>query len=395
MAEAWLTIVGMGEDGVAGLGPRSQAALHAAEVIMGPPRHLNHVPETGAARILWPVPFADGLPMLANLRGRRVVVLASGDPFWFGAGAVIARQFEADEWVSLPGPACFALAASALGWPLDQTACLALHAAPMARLRPHLSPGMRLMATLRDGDAVADLCGYLAALGFGDSRVHIFERLGAEDARHSAGTARDLLGDFAHPVMAAIDVAGDGDTLTMASGQRDDIFDHDGQITKRPVRAITLSTLAPRPFEHLWDVGSGSGSIALEWLLAHPTTRATAFEVRPDRAQRIGANADRLGLSDRLTVIEGAAPEALPDTPRPDVIFVGGGLSQALIEAVTAIPSRLVVNAVTLEGEALLAHAHAAHGGDLMRIELSQSAPLGPKRGWSRAYPVVQWSLAQ
>ncbi|MEO0502523.1 MAG: precorrin-6Y C5,15-methyltransferase (decarboxylating) subunit CbiT, partial [Pseudomonadota bacterium] len=179
------------------------------------------------------------------------------------------------------------------------------------------------------------------------------------------------------------------------SGQSDDIFDTDGQITKRPVRAITLSSLAPKPHEHLWDIGSGSGSIALEWLLAHPTTRATAFEARADRAARISTNAQSLGLTHRLTVIEGNAPATLPQAKPADAVFVGGGLSQAMLDAVTTTSARIVINAVTLEGEALLAHAQTTYGGDLMRIALSHSAPLGPKRGWARSYPVVQWSLTR
>ncbi|MEL6887622.1 MAG: precorrin-6y C5,15-methyltransferase (decarboxylating) subunit CbiE [Pseudomonadota bacterium] len=395
MAEAWLTIVGMGEDGVAGLGRRSQAALAAAQVIMAPPRHLAHVPQGAAERIAWPVPYADGIAMLASLRGRRVVVLASGDPFWFGAGSVIARSFGRDEWHALPGPSCFSLAAAELGWALEATECIGLHAAPFTRLRPLLAPGIRIIATLRDGDAVADLCAYLRNAGFGDSTLTVLERLGAADTNTTSATANTLTGTFTHPLVAAIEVAGTGHALTAASGQTDDTFDNDGQITKRPVRAITLSTLAPKPHEHLWDIGSGSGSIALEWLLARPTTQATAFEARADRAARISTNADTLGLTHRLTVIEGDAPATIHQAKAADAIFIGGGLSQPLLDAVTATPARLVVNAVTLEGEALLAQAHATHGGDLMRIELSQSAPLGPKRGWARSYPVVQWSLAR
>ncbi len=385
----------MGEDGVAGLGARSQAALDAADVIMAPPRHLAHVPDGPAERVEWPVPFADGIALLASLRGQRVVVLASGDPFWFGAGSVIARSFGREEWRALPGPSCFALAAAELGWALENTICLGLHAAPLERLRPVLSPGVHVITTLRDGDAVTRLCSYLSKHGFGESAVTILERLGAGDTKVTTGTAQDLKGQFAHPLVAAIDVAGDGPALTVVSGQRDDLFASDGQITKRPVRAITLSTLAPHPGEHLWDVGGGSGSIALEWLLAHPSNRATAFEMRSDRAARILSNAETLGVGHRLHVIEGAAPDALAEAKVPDAVFVGGGLSQVLLDAVTSLPARIVANAVTLEGEALLAHAQASHGGTLMRIELSQSAPLGAKRGWSRSYPVVQWSLVR
>lgn len=373
----------------------------AADVIMAPQRHLDLVvnaPLTtsvpaGTDLIPWPVPFADGIAILASLRGQKVVVLASGDPFWFGAGSVIARSFGPTEWTAMPGISCFSLAAARLGWSLEKTTCLGLHAAPFARLRRQLAPGGRIIVTLRDGDAVHALAAYLCAQNFGDSTLHVLEHLGGPQGRLTSARASDISGTFDHPVCAAIDIAGHGKTLTAATGQRDDIFDSDGQITKRPVRAITLSTLAPKPGEHLWDIGGGSGSIALEWLLAHPTTLATTVEPRGDRAARIVENALTLGVEHRLTVIEHTAPEALDGLRRPDAIFVGGGLSQPVIDAALRQNTRLVVNAVTLEGEALLSAAHATHGGELMRIALSHVAPLGPKRGWSSAYPVVQWSL--
>ncbi len=389
-----MTIVGIGEDGVDGLTPSSQAALRRAEIIMGPPRHLAMVPQSAAQRIAWPVPFADGLSVLEGLRGQQVVVLASGDPFWFGAGSVIARQFDASEWTALPALSCFALAAAHLGWALDKTMCIGLHAAPFTRLRRDLAHGVKIIATLRDGEAVAGLATYLTSTGYGQSRLTVMEHLGGVAERITSSTAETITGAFEHPVCVAMHVAGDGRALPVATGLPDDTFDHDGQITKRPVRAITLSTLAPLPGAHLWDVGGGSGSIGLEWLLAHPTTTATSIEPRADRVERIRQNAANLGVGHRMTVIEGAAPEALTDLRAPDAVFVGGGLSHDLLQAVTALPSpRIVVNAVTLEGEALLAGFHAELGGDLMRIEISNATALGPKRGWSASYPVVQWSL--
>ena len=400
MSDPWLTIIGIGEDGVAGLSAASQAALAAADVIMGPQRHLDLVVNNplstsvpaGTDLVPWPVPFADGIAILASLRGQRVAVLASGDPFWFGAGSVIARSFGPDEWTAIPGPSCFSLSAARLGWPLENTTCLGLHAAPMARMRPHLAPGVRLIVTLRDGEAVPALGTYLDTQGFGDSMLHVMEHLGGPQDRLTHHRADAITGTFEHPVCVAIKVAGNGSALTSASGQADDTFQSDGQITKRPVRAITLSTLAPKPGEHLWDIGGGSGSIALEWLLAHPTTTATTVEPRADRAARIAQNALDLGLDHRLTVVEGAAPDALEGLKKPDAVFIGGGLSQPVLDAAVATAARIVVNAVTLEGEAMLSAAQATHGGELMRIALSTAAPLGPKRGWTSAYPVVQWS---
>ncbi|MEM8653128.1 MAG: precorrin-6y C5,15-methyltransferase (decarboxylating) subunit CbiE [Pseudomonadota bacterium] len=401
MSDPWLTIIGIGEDGVAGLSAASQAALAQAEVIMAPQRHLDLVvnaPLTtsvpaGTDLIPWPVPFADGIAILASLRGQKVVVLASGDPFWFGAGSVIARSFGPDEWTALPSVSCFSLAAACLGWPLETTTCLGLHAAPFARLRRHLAPGAKLLVTLRDGDAVQGLATYLTEHGFNDSTLHVMEHLGGPQDRLATLRADAASGSFEHPICAAIEVAGNGPTLTTATGQTDDTFQSDGQITKRPIRAITLSTLAPKPGENLWDIGGGSGSIGLEWVLSHPTTTATTIEPRADRAARIVANAETLGVDHRMSVVEGAAPEVLTGLKAPDAIFVGGGLSQEVIDAVIATPARTVVNAVTLEGEALLAAAQATHGGELMRIALSHTAPLGSKRGWQSSYPVVQWSL--
>ncbi|WP_370224695.1 precorrin-6y C5,15-methyltransferase (decarboxylating) subunit CbiE [Pararhodobacter marinus] len=391
----WLTILGLGEDGPKGLTDASRAALDAAEVVMGPPRHLSLLQDVTAERVEWPVPFADGVPLLLARRGRRVVMLASGDPFWFGAGTVVTQALAQGEWTALPGPSCFSLAAARLGWGLEQIACLGLHAAPLARLRPLLAPGARAIVTLRDGAAVASLVGYLDGAGFGASVLHVLEALGGTRERVRRVTAqRYALDDVQHPVAVGIEVAGEGAVLGLASGRADDWFAHDGQITKRPVRALALSALAPRPGDLLWDIGAGSGSIGIEWLLSHPSLRATGFEGNPERAARARKNAQALGV-DRLQIVEGHAPEVLEGQPRPDAVFVGGGLSQALLERLYALPSgtRLVAHAVTLESEALLAQAQAAKGGSLLRVELAEAQPLGRKRGWKSAYPIVQWSV--
>ncbi len=389
----WLTVIGLGEDGPEGLPPASRAALDAAEVVVGPERHLSLIPDSGAERIVWPVPFSEGLALLRGLAGRRVAVLASGDPFWFGAGSVIAREFEAHEWRALPGVSTFSLAAARMGWGLEGTLCLGLHAAPLTRLRPHLARGQRVIALLRDGAAVAELGACLTGLGFGASALTVMEALGGPRERVTRARAGDALEGFGHPVCVAVEVAGEGAALHRASGQADAVFDSDGALTKRPVRALTLSALAPKAGEMLWDIGGGSGSIGIEWLLSHPATQAVAVEVRPERAARMHANAAALGV-DRLQVVEGRAPEALADLPRPDAVFVGGGLSEALLEQLAAMPGvRLVVNAVTLESEALLAAWQARLGGTLLRIELAEAGALGTRRGWKASYPVVQWSV--
>jgi precorrin-6Y C5,15-methyltransferase (decarboxylating) len=397
MAETpWLTIIGLGEDGPLGLPPASQNTLRQAKVVMGPPRHLALLDNITAEQIEWPVPFVDGLPLLMALRGRRVVVLASGDPFWFGAGSVIATHLDRSEWQALPAPSTFSHAAARLGWRLEDTLCLGLHAAPLTRLRPHLAPGARAIVLLRDGQALADLAAWLCTKGFGKSAMTVLEALAGPRERitHTVAQALPEMA-FAHPLCVALEFAGDGAVMPKCSGLPDSFFETDGQITKRPIRALTLSALQPRAGLLLWDIGGGSGSVAIEWLLAHPTTRAIAIEPRTDRAATIRRNADGLGV-DRLQIVDGRAPGALVGLPLPDVVFIGGGLSQDLLDHLTAIlakGTRLVANAVTLESEALLAAVQARLGGTLLRIELAEAAPLGAKRGWKASYPVVQWAV--
>lgn len=391
-----MTIIGLGEDGRDGLALPSREALARAELVIGSARHLALLPELKCPVIEWPVPFSQGVSLLLEQRGRRVVMLASGDPFWFGAGSVTARHLAPGEWTAHPVPSTFSLAAAKLGWPLEDTTCLGLHAAPLTRLRPHLATGRRALVLLRDGAAVDGLARYLGEQGFGASRLDILEALGGPRERIRHAVAGELaFDDIAHPVVVGISFSGDGLVLPKASGLPDALFDHDGQITKRPVRALTLSALAPRPGETLWDIGAGSGSIGIEWLLADPANQAVAFEGDPVRAARARANAMALGV-DRLEVIEGRAPDVLADHPAPDAVFIGGGLSQALLDALwQQLPpgTRLVANAVTLESEALLAQWHADKGGHLLRIELSEAAPLTTRRGWRASYPVVQWSV--
>ncbi|MET3826243.1 precorrin-6Y C5,15-methyltransferase (decarboxylating) [Sphingomonas sp. PvP055] len=396
LGEAWLTIVGIGEDGPAGLSPASRDALAHAEWVTGAARHLALLPDLACPSAVWPVPFADGIAGLLARRGQRVVMLVSGNPFWFGAGSVVTRALEPGEWVAHPVPSTFDLAAARLGWPIETTRCLGLHAAPLARMRPMLAPGVRLIVLLRDAAAVGTLARYLDAQGFGASALWVLEALGGPRERVRRVTAADYaLEDVGHPVAVGIETVGDGAVLPGVAGRPDRWFAHDGQITKRPVRALTLSALAPRPFETLWDIGAGSGSIAIEWLLADPSTQAVAFEADPVRAARARGNAAALGV-DRLAVVVGRAPDGLGGYPFPDAVFVGGGLSEDLLDWLfrTLPPgTRLVANAVTLESEALLARWQGDKGGDLLRIELSDVAPIGTRRGWRAHYPIVQWSV--
>jgi precorrin-6B C5,15-methyltransferase / cobalt-precorrin-6B C5,C15-methyltransferase len=391
MAEPWLTIIGLGEDGPLSLSPASNRALVKAKAVFGGVRHLAYV-DAGRKAHPWPVPF-DPTPVLA-FRGQPTVVLASGDPFWFGAGGSLMAHLSPGEWVSHPAPSTFQLAANRLGWRLEEVLTLGLHAAPFARLRPVLGKGVRAICTVRDGSAVADLAAWLQANGHPNASLTILERLGGPHER-----IREISGSIPQNIAApvAVAIAAQDAGLPKASGLPDDLFQHDGQITKRPVRALTLSALAPRPGETLWDIGAGSGSIGIEWLLAGGA-RVEALEADPARATRARGNVDSFGLSHRHRLTEARAPEGLEGLPTPDAAFIGGGASEALLTHLWAlIPTgtRLVMNAVTLETESLVLNWSARHGGSLLKVELSEPAPVGRKMAWRAALPILQWSVTR
>lgn len=387
MSDPWLTIVGLGEDGLSGLPDASRAALASARAIFGGPRHLALIGAGNRGRP-WPVPFDIG-PVLAR-RGQPVVALASGDPFWFGAGGSLAAVLTPGEWRAIPVAGVFSLAAARLGWRVEDTACLGLHAAPFDRLRPHLAPGWQGICTLRDGAAADALARWLTDAGWGSSDLWVMEALGGPRERIRARRAGDLdLDDVTAPVAVAIKAWG-MNGLPRTPGLPDDLFAHDGQITRAPIRAMTLAALAPRRNELLWDLGAGSGSVSVEWALAGGW--AHAVERRDERAARIRANGAFLGVDHRITVHHGAALDLLPGLPAPQAVFVGGGFDMALFAALPR-SARLVVNAVTLETEALLASLHRHHGGELLRLDIARAAPLGSMRGWVPSRPVVQWSL--
>ncbi|MCR6629547.1 MAG: precorrin-6y C5,15-methyltransferase (decarboxylating) subunit CbiE [Magnetospirillum sp.] len=388
----WLSVIGMGDDGVAGLSPAARALLDAAEVVVGGARHLALV-EGGAEKREWPSPFAGARDLLESLRGRNVVVLASGDPMWFGIGATLTRWVPAGEMRVLPHPGAFSLAAARLGWPLQDCLFLTIHGRPLEVLHLHLAPGRRLLVLSEDGQSPAAVARLLEKAGYGPSRLVVAEHLGGAAERLREATAETWVGAAADLNTIAVECRAESGARLHAAvpGLPDDVFDHDGQLTKREIRAVTLAALAPLPGQVLWDVGAGCGSVAIEWM--RTGGRAVAIEPRPDRCARIAANAAALGVPG-LEIIRGAAPDALPYSD-PDAIFVGGGVSvPGLLEACWSSlrpGGRLVANAVTAEGEAALIALHARFGGQMVRLAVSRLAPVGGFHTWHPAMPVTQY----
>ncbi len=351
----------------------------------------------GEGRV-WQSPFGRSVEEIVARRGTPVVVLASGDPFFFGVGATLARRVAAAEIRTLPAPSSFSLAASRLGWALQEATLVSLHGRPLDLVRPHLQPGNRVLALTSDGTGPKALAELLTESGFGQSRLTVLEALGGAGERVTTQIASLFMLGVVHPLnVCAIEVAADrgGRVLPLSAGRDDLLFEHDGQITKREVRALTLSALSPRKGELLWDIGAGSGSIGIEWMLADPAMRAIAIEASPERAVRVGRNAEAFGVPG-LMVVQGKAPAALTGLSRPDAIFIGGGGSEpgVMDAAVAALGEggRLVANAVTTEMEAVLLQRHAQLGGSLIRIDIARALPIGGMTGWRPAMPVTQWS---
>jgi precorrin-6Y C5,15-methyltransferase (decarboxylating) len=331
-------------------------------------------------------------------RGQKVCVLASGDPFFHGVGVTLARKIPAGEMHVIPAPSSFSLAASRLGWALQDIETVSLHGRPIDLIRPLLHPGARILALTSDDKAPAEITALLEQIGFGASQLTLLEALGGSDEciRIARADPFDLENINPLNVLAIeVDSSKQARIIPLAAGRADDLFEHDGQITKREVRAVTLSALAPRRGELLWDIGAGSGSISIEWMLAHPSLRAIAIEADPARAARIRRNAAAFGVPG-LTVVEGAAPQAFAGLEAPNAVFIGGGGTDAGVfdAAIAALPAggRLVANAVTLEMEALIIARHAELGGELTRIAVSRVGAVGTMTAWRPALPVTQWS---
>ncbi len=394
----WLAIVGLGEDGVEGLTPAAKALIANAKLVVGGRRHLALADGLPSGECVpWQSPIADSLPAILANRGAPVTVLASGDPYCFGIGAMLAAHVPPEETICLPAPSSLSLACARLGWALDDVTTLSLCGRPIHTLAPALQPNRRVLVLSADAATPGEVASYLRARGFGRSVLHVLEALGGPRERVRATTA-DRFGyndvEALNLIAIEVEASDDAKIIPLASGLPDEMFEHDGQITKREIRAVTLSSLSPRAGELLWDIGCGSGSIAIEWLLRHPAMKAIAVERDAARAARAAGNSAELGVP-RLEIVTGAAPAALEGLPRPDAIFIGGGGDAAVIDICWAAlrpGGRLVANAVTLETERALLAAHAEHGGALTRLSVERLDAVGGRQAFRPAMTVTQWS---
>ncbi len=396
-AGPWLTVIGVGADGLQGLPPAHRALIDGAGAVWGSDRLLADPLIPAEKRVPWGRPFASGLERLLARRGRPTVLLATGDPMLWGVGAVLAGHLPPRELCVLPAPSCLSLAAARLGWPLHETTQVSLHGRPADRLRPALVPNARILALTAGAETYRRAAAILAASGFGQSRLTILEALGGPDERIVEADLDGLRdGSFADLSILAIEVVTGPNAriLPRVPGLPDDAFRHDGQLTKREVRAATLAALAPLPGHLLWDVGAGSGSVAIEWLRAEPGARAIAIERDAGRLAMIAENMAVLGTPD-LTIVAGSAPGCLAGLDRPDAVFLGGAVSdETVFEAcwTALLPGgRLVANAVTLEGERALIDRQARLGGDLARMAVSHLSPVGRFRALEPGMAILQW----
>jgi precorrin-6B C5,15-methyltransferase / cobalt-precorrin-6B C5,C15-methyltransferase len=391
-----VTVAGLGADGWQGLPPPSQDAIIEAAVIIGGPRQLALLPEAAPGkRVPLPSPLLPGLPELIDAHaGESLVVLASGDPMFYGIGATLVRLLGAARVRVLPHPSSVSLAAARLGWPLDDVDVVSLVGRPLALLHPLLQPGRRVLALTAAESAAAQIRDLLDARGFGASPVTLLADLGgpAEVVAAAGGEPHSRLAIIA--VECRLDPA--AAPLPRVPGLPDNAFEHDGQLTKRELRALALAALAPVPGQLLWDVGAGSGSVAIEWMRVHPASQAIAVEPRADRRELIARNAVALGVPG-LSVVAGSAPQALTGLPAPDAVFIGGGVTVAGVVAACLDAlgpgGRLVANAVTLEGQAVLTEWRRRLGGTLTRIGVERAGPVGSFTAWRPALPVVQWAV--
>lgn len=402
MTRAWLSVIGIDEAGLAGLGPGARGLVDRAEILIGGERHLALVPDDGQTRITWPRPLLALAERLSEYRGRATVVLATGDPMAYGIGSTIVRYISPQEMTIIPAVSAFSLAAARLGWPLHRVETITLHGRPTDTLAAHLYPGARWLILAHDRETPQLVAQWLRDRNFGRSSMVALSHMGGQEETRLEGRAEnwsEIPADF-HTLAVVCRWQGTGashgDWQSLAAGLPDDVFEHDGQMTKRIVRATALAKLRPHPGGILWDIGAGSGSIGIEWLRLSRGGRVIALEPDVARQKTIAANAARLGVPE-IEIVGGRAPQALGDLAGPpDAVFFGGGMNaEGLDYALAALPpgGRLVANGVTLESEALLLALHQKLGGELERIAVAGAQPVGGRTGWRPAMPVTQYAL--
>jgi precorrin-6Y C5,15-methyltransferase (decarboxylating) len=394
-----VTVVGVGADGWDGLTPAARAVISSAEVVLGGARQLGLLPvAAGQIHQPWPFPLSAALPeLLTRFAGRRLVALASGDPMLSGIGTTLVDIVGADRVTVIPHLSSVTLARSRLGWSAESSAVVSVVGRDLHAVLRELAPGRRVLVLSSDEKTPAALAELLVARGYGPSRFVVLGDLGSDRETITESTAGDFSGDAPRLNIVALHLNGPL-RAGWVSGLPDDAFEHDGQLTKRDLRAAALARLLPAPGQLLWDVGAGAGSVGIEWMRAHPTCRAVAVEADPQRAERITRNARSLGVP-ALHVVCGEAPRSLSDLSTPDAIFVGGGASRPglLQRCLDALPGggRIVVHAVTVETEAVLTAAYAEHGGELIRIHVEHAAPVGSFTGWTPLRAVTQWAFTR
>ncbi|MBC6440543.1 MAG: precorrin-6y C5,15-methyltransferase (decarboxylating) subunit CbiE [Rhodospirillales bacterium] len=397
----WLSIVGLGEDGLDGLAPAARLLVDDAEIIVGGDRHFELLGETKAETHAWESPLKKTVERLEGFEGRKVCVLATGDPMAYGIGVTLMRRFGRKAVVILPGISAFTLACARLGWPLAETVQLTLHGRPLELINAYLVPGQRLLILSEDRMTPAVVAQRLNDAGFGPSEIHVLCHMGGPKERIVSTTAaKGVTDDVDDLNTLAIDLAADPDAVVLprTPGLPDDAFRHDGQLTKQDIRAMAVSALQSLPGRCLWDVGAGCGSVAIEWMRAADRTTAIAIERNEERRAMIAENASALGTPG-LRIVAGEAPDAFEGLAAPDAVFVGGGvgmpgLIQACWDALKP-GGRLVANSVTLNGERTLTGLYARHGGELVRVSVACAGPVGRLVGWRPLMPVTQWRVTK